>query len=215
MSDVCFDIETMPNSYWVERMPEPEVALGNLKDVDKIREKVAAAKVAQIAKMALSPLYGRVCAFVCDGSEDSNGVIVEDSDAAETEIIERAFFALSGEKIITYNGNNFDLPFLYRRAALLGVNPQQFGMPTLAELTARYNNKHHIDVMNVWCGYGNYEKLDALALAFGIKGKIEIDFHKFPELIKTPEGSREIFIYCAQDVKILRNIWTRICGTLV
>ena len=43
-------------------------------------------------------------------------------------------------------GNGFDLPVLYRRAVLLGMDTRQFGMPTLAEMTARYNNKHHVDI---------------------------------------------------------------------
>ncbi|MDD3176001.1 MAG: hypothetical protein PHU51_05990, partial [Candidatus Nanoarchaeia archaeon] len=81
--DLSFDIETIANSSMIERMPEPEVKTGNLKDPAKIAEKIAEAKAEQQSRMALSPLYGRVCAWV--GAEDENAMyfncIREESDA--------------------------------------------------------------------------------------------------------------------------------------
>ena len=61
--DIAFDIETIRNGSLIDRLPEPEVRTGNLKDPAKIAEKLAEAKAEQVEKMALSPLYGRVCAF--------------------------------------------------------------------------------------------------------------------------------------------------------
>ena len=60
----AFDIETMPDSSKTGSLPEPEVKLGNLKDPAKIAEKVAEARAEQVAKMALNPLYGRICGAV-------------------------------------------------------------------------------------------------------------------------------------------------------
>ena len=37
--DVGFDIETMRNGALIDRLPEPEISLGNLKDPAKIEEK--------------------------------------------------------------------------------------------------------------------------------------------------------------------------------
>ena len=120
--DIAFDIETIPNSAMADRLPPVEIKAGNLKDPAKIAEKEAAARAEQVEKMALSPLYGRMCAWVAidDGGPVYNGCIAESSDEAETVIIEKAFETLSGKRIITYNGNGFDLPFIYRRAVLLG-----------------------------------------------------------------------------------------------
>ena len=215
--DITFDIETIPNSSMIKRLPAVEVKAGNLKDPAKIAEKEAAAKAEQLDKMALSPLYGRICAWVAVKNEFTaeRACLAENSDAEETRVIETAFDAISSGRVITYNGNSFDLPFLYRRAVLLGVDPRQWGMPTLAEMTARYNNQHHIDIMQVWCGFGNYEKLDNIAKAMLDDQKVEIDFHDFPELIKTDEGRKKLLDYCQQDVLLTMRLWNRIAGILI
>ena len=215
--DITFDIETIPNSSMIKRLPAVEVKAGNLKDPAKIAEKEAAAKAEQLDKMALSPLYGRICAWVAVKNEFTaeRACLAENSDAEETRVIETAFDTISSGRVITYNGNSFDLPFLYRRAVLLGVDPRQWGMPTLAEMTARYNNQHHIDIMQVWCGFGNYEKLDNIAKAMLDDQKVEIDFHDFPELIKTDEGRKKLLDYCQQDVLLTMRLWNRIAGILI
>ena len=215
--DIAFDIETILNSGMIDRLPPIEVKAGNLKDPAKIAEKEAAAKAEQVDKMAISPLYGRICAWVA--VEDENVIqkecIEADSDAEETRIIEAAFFTLAGNRLITYNGNGFDLPFLYRRAVLLGIDTRQFGMPTLAEISARYGNKHHVDIMQVWCGFGTFEKLDNIAGAMLDDHKIEIDFRDFPKMIKTAEGRKQLLDYCQQDVILTAKLWNRIAGILI
>ena len=54
---IALDIETIPNADMFSRLPEPEVAIGNLVDPAKIAAKKAAVKVKQIADMALDPLW--------------------------------------------------------------------------------------------------------------------------------------------------------------
>lgn len=215
--DLAFDIETIPNSGMLERLPEPEVKTGNLKDPAKIAEKVAEAKAEQIAKMALSPLYGRVCAWVCAEDTESVGMgcLTEETDADEVRIIEELFRMFEGKRLISYNGNGFDLPFIYRRAVLLGIDVREFGLPTLAEMTKRFENKHHIDLMTAWCGAGNFEKLDRIAQVLLNDNKIEIDFREFPELIKSAEGRDKLLAYCAQDVFLTLKIWNRVAGILI
>ena len=215
--DIVFDIETIPNRNMVSRLPAIEIKAGNLKDPAKIAEKEKAAKQEQIEKMALSPLYGRICAWV--GAEDENAVwmdcIEAETDAEETRIIESAFELISETRVITYNGTSFDLPFLYRRAVILGIDVREFNMPPLAEMIARYGNKHHIDIMTAWSGYGNFEKLDNLAAVLLDSRKIEIDFRDFPELIKTKEGRDKLLEYCRQDVLLTQKLWNRISGILI
>lgn len=214
--DIAFDIETIRNSSRLDVMPEPEVKTGNLKDPAKIAEKVAEARAEQVAKMALNPLYGRICAFVAVTEEQTKRCCINnDSDEEETRIVEAVFHAISGKRVITYNGNSFDLPFVYRRAVLLGVDPREFGAPTLAEITARYGNKYHVDLMNVWCGFGSFEKLDAIAGAILGDHKIEIDFREFPELIRTEDGRKKLLDYCEQDVLLTLKLWNRFAGILV
>ena len=72
MKEITFDIETIPNTSMLDRLPKPKAATGNLKDPAKIAEKEAAARAEQIEKMALSPLYGRICCWV--GADDTDKV---------------------------------------------------------------------------------------------------------------------------------------------
>ena len=218
MTEITFDIETIPNTSMLDRLPKPEVKAGNVKDPAKIAEKTAAARAEQIEKMALSPLWGRVCAWVA--AEDSETVFMDclkvETDADEARIIENAFERLAEGRIITYNGTAFDLPFLYRRATILGVDPRMFNLPPLSELTARYQtNRRHIDIMVVWCGYGNYEKLDNIAAAMLEDHKIGIDFHDFPKMIQTEEGRKTLLDYCTQDVLLTQRVYNRIAGILI
>ena len=218
MKEITFDIETIPNTSMLDRLPKPKAATGNLKDPAKIAEKEAAARAEQIEKMALSPLYGRICCWV--GADDTDKVysdiLTAETDAEETRVIESAFNLLAGSRIVTYNGTLFDLPFLYRRAVLLGIDPRRFGMPPLSVLTARYGDvRLHVDVMLSWCGYGQFEKLDNIAAALLEDHKIEIDFHDFPKMIKSKEGRKTLMDYCEQDVLLTQRIFNRISGILI
>ena len=218
MTEVTFDIETIPNRSMLDRLPKPDVKTGNLKDAAKIAEKEAAARAEQIEKMALSPLWGRVCAWV--GAEDAETVHAEcltaETDDEEARIVEEAFRTLSKGRIVTYNGKAFDLPFIYRRAVLLGIDPREFGMPTLADLTSKYSSENrHIDIMVVWCGFGQFEKLDNIAAAMLEDHKITIDFHDFPKMIETQKGRKTLLDYCKQDVLLTQRIYNRIAGILI
>lgn len=216
--DAIFDIETMRIGSMIDALPTPDVKTGNVKDAGKIEEKIAAAKAKQIESMALSPLFGRVCAAAVTMPEGGmrSFCIAGDDDEQEAYVLECLFKEMAGSRIVTYNGNNFDLPFIYRRAVILGINPVAMGMPTLAEVTARYRNDRHIDIMQVWCCNHEYEKLDNVAKAItGGMGKLEIDFRDFPELIKAEEGRKKIMEYCRQDVEITAAIWAKIKGILI
>ena len=218
MKEITWDIETIPNTSMLDRLPKPKVATGNLKDPAKIAEKEAAARAEQIEKMALSPLYGRICCWVGADNEDKTyyDILTAENDEEETRVIENAFNLLAGSRIVTYNGAAFDLPFLYRRAVLLGIDPRRFGMPPLSVLTARYGDvRLHVDVMLSWCGYGQFEKLDNIAAALLEDHKIEIDFHDFPKMIKSKEGRKTLMDYCEQDVLLTQRIFNRISGILI
>lgn len=219
MLEIAVDIETIANDDMVDHLPEPVVLTGNLKDPAKIEEKIRAAKQEQIARMALSPLYGRVCAFVAIVNDDSSaverGCIAANSDKEEITLLRHIFSSIVGRKIVTYNGANFDLPFIYRRAIMLGMDTREYGLSPLSEYLKRYDNKLHVDVMTAWSNFGNFEKLDNLSRAFGFSGKIEIDFSDFPKLIRTKNGRKKILDYCQQDVALTLSIYNRIAGILI
>lgn len=215
--DKAFDIETIPNSSMLDRLPEPELKLGNLTDPRKIEAKKEEAKAEQIEKMALNPLYGRVCsaAFASDSSSLAM-VIGEDSDKEETALVEWILFCFSGSRLITWNGNNFDMPFLFKRAMILGIDLAQFNLPMLPAYTKRYGSEHHIDLMQVWCGWNGYARLNEVSRMVLGREKIEVDFREFPEMIKTEAGREKIRNYNMGDARELTwSLFQRFQGVLI
>ena len=118
--DIAFDIETIRNEAMIQHLPMPDVKTGNLKDLNKINAKVQEAKEQQIERMALSPIYGKICAWsAADRYGNCYTECIKDfSEQEEVRIIIQAFKKLSGKRVITFNGKNFDLPFLYSRAVI-------------------------------------------------------------------------------------------------
>ena len=218
---IALDIETIPNTAMIDRLPEPEVPLGNLVDPAKIRAKQDAAKATQVEKMALDPLYGRVlCVAMVDEDGSSNCPIMpEANDDTERTLMQWLFSEHLNNpetRLVTWNGNGFDMPFIYRRAMALGVSPKHFGAPPLATWTKKYGNDRHIDMMHAWGGTGgkDYTKLDTVAKGLLGETKNEIDVTQFTEQMKTPEGRSEIVKYCIQDTALIMAIYKRALGTL-
>lgn len=132
---VVFDIETAPDKKAIERLLDPfnpdSVRLGNIKDVDKIAEKLKAAEKAHIAnaydKAALHAETAVVCAigykgwdtdadfYIVDADQKGEGnAIAEFWNIAETVLMEQS-------DLVGFNIKGFDLPFLIRRSYHLGL----------------------------------------------------------------------------------------------
>jgi predicted PolB exonuclease-like 3'-5' exonuclease len=217
----ALDIETIPNTAMIDRLPEPEVLLGNLVDPAKIRAKQEAAKATQVEKMALDPLYGRVLCVAMVGEDGGSNcpIMPEATEEHERTLLQWLFgeYLCNPElRLVTWNGNGFDMPFIYRRAMALGVSPKHFGAPPLSTWTKKYGNDRHIDMMQAWGGTGgkDYIKLDVVAKGLLGESKNEIDVTQFIEQMKTPEGRSEIVKYCIQDTEIAMAIYKRALGTL-
>lgn len=187
MSEVIFDIETGP-------LPEAEimaftddfpkfdasqVKFGNTKDPEKKAEKIEADEAKHKAeeacyyanavnRAALSPLTGRVLAIgmvvdgetriLCSGDEEDDIEAFWGTIAPHDAII---------DKVIGFNSNRFDLPFLARRSWKIGIEIPK----TL--FRGRYINERCIDLMDLWkCGdYQASIKLDHLARFLGCRAK--------------------------------------------
>jgi predicted PolB exonuclease-like 3'-5' exonuclease len=216
----AFDIETIPNRDMIPFLPEPEVALGNLVDPAKIAAKIEKARADQVGEMALDPLYGRVlCWSIVDENDcASEGMLKDFTDESERNLLAELFFDHLNNpevRLATWNGNGFDLPFIYRRAVALGLSPKAFGAPTLTHWTKKYNTDHHVDLMQVWSGFGtNYSKLDSVARAVLGDGKTEIDVAKFVEMFNEEGGREKILNYNLQDTRLVMRLFSRISGVL-
>ncbi len=213
----AFDIETIPNSSLLDHLPKPDVKIGNLKDPEKIAAKIKAAEDEQKGQMALSPMWGRVFCYVLHDGEESIRMICDEDEENEIYLLEELFNKMYGITICTWNGNSFDLPFVFKRAAILGIDLERFRVPPLPHWVKRYRTDgQHIDLMQVWANWDSQGrvKLDDAAAAFGLAGKLEIEFSQFPELLKTKGGRDTILDYCEQDVVITHQIYSQIKGIL-
>ena len=213
----ALDIETIPNPDKFDLLQEPE-ASKVLKDPAKIEADIEAKRIAQREKAALDPMFGRVAAVAFVGEIEEVAVIEDASDEAERFIIGRIMInlALDGARIITFNGIGFDLPYIYKRALILGVHPATFGAPPLTHWTQRYRNDYHYDLMQIWSGWksGEYAKLDTVAKLVLGRGKVECDVTKIAEMITTDEGRADVAEYCKQDTRLTWDLFAAMEGCL-
>lgn len=111
------------------------------------------------------------------------------------------------DQVITFNGRNFDVPFMLMRSAKLGVKP------TKDLMGYRYTNSLHVDLLEQFTFYGVTRKfnLDFYCHGFGIetpKSK-EVSGNEVKHLYD--EGRvKDIAIYCGKDIYAtyqLYKIW--------
>jgi DNA polymerase elongation subunit (family B) len=211
----ALDIETIPNVDLIDYLPEPDISFGNIKDPEKIKEKIVAAKQKTIEKMALSPLYGRICSFAIFGDVEYGGffkVMNEISDAEEIGLITEIFNSISicGEttnRIITWNGFAFDFPFIFKRAAILKIQLPT-NCPGLRFWCKKYQMENHCDLMQELGGWSieNRISLNEASKIFLGKTKEDMDYSKFPELIKTGKGNL-IGLYNLKDSEFTYDLY--------
>jgi len=211
----ALDIETIPNHDMIEYLPEPELKLGNLKDTVKIFEKKEEAKQKQIDTMALDPFFGRVACYSIVGEDfESEEMIVGFSDEDEELVVDTLLTEIrdivsKGDRIVTWNGCSFDLPYIYKRACILGVEmPDR--CPTISELTYRYSTHPHCDLMHLMNGYQGFGKLDtASKIILKNTGKIDFDVTKIADEIKNGNGDK-VQEYCTRDTRITYQLFEKI-----
>lgn len=127
---------------------------------------------------------------------------------SETEMLQHFWqYVKKVESVITFNGRNFDIPFIMIRSAILKVKP------TRNFLKSRYDSKSHIDLLEKLTFYGITKKfnLDFYCKSFGIEspkshGVSGMDVKELYNAGKI----KEIATYCGHDVKAtydLYKIW--------
>jgi predicted PolB exonuclease-like 3'-5' exonuclease len=177
------------------RFEPTDVKTGNLKDPGKIKEKieaarfaheeavaqheetVAAAELEHRAKIrdraALDAATGQVLAIGMLSDSGEELLYHVGAEGEEAKVIER-FWAMSCPakivergRMVGFNSNRFDLPFLVRRSWLLGV-PVPDGLRS-----GRYFDPRFIDLMDEWKlgDHGCSISMDRLCKALGLEGK--------------------------------------------
>ena len=127
----------------------------------------------------------------------------------EKEILESFWrIAKQVDQFITFNGRNFDVPFVMIRSAMLGVKVSKNLMGY------RYSDEH-IDLLEQFTFYGLTRKfnLDFYCQSFGIESPKSKDISGM-EVKNLYEAGRikDIAVYCSKDIYAtcqLFNIWDK------
>jgi len=223
--EIVFDIETAP--YPVETLSESQREfLFRYAEKEKDEELKKEKKDEAIRYLSLYPFTAKIIAigiydtlnkktFVYYESNEqsewhSNDKTVNYKGLTEEEML-KSFWKIvaMSNKFVTFNGRNFDVPFLMMRSAMKRIKP------TKNLITSRYNKKLHIDLLEQFTYYGLTKKfnLDFYCQAFGIespksKGISGMEVKNLYEAGKI----KEIAIYCGKDViatNELYKIWMK------
>jgi len=117
-----------------------------------------------------------------------------------------SFFQMIAQRqpqLVTFNGRSFDLPVLKLRAMAHGLScPAWFSIGDRWEnYEARYQNRFHLDLMDVLSDYGAAARcsLDEIAAAFGVPGKLDVAGEDVEKMVL--QGRiEEVRAYCELDV---------------
>lgn len=174
--------------------------------------------------LSLYPLTAKVISIGLLNVESEKSFILFESDQAEEweneekqvkykgvsekEMLEQFWLlAKKIDTIITFNGRNFDIPFINLRSAILRTKP------TKNYLSNRYDIQHHIDLLDQFTFYGLIKKfnLDFYCRSFGVESPKSkgITGMEVKELYAAGRV-KDIAIYCGDDIKAtyeLYKIW--------
>ena len=221
--NLVFDIETVGYNFnelsesqqefilrYAEKETEPD--LRGKKEEEAIRY------------LSLYPLTAKVVAIGMLNTETEHSMVLYESDKEEEwesedgEVKYQSFserellihfwdFVKKVDSVITFNGRNFDIPFLMMRSAILRIKPSR------NFIKKRYDNRAHIDLLDRFTNYGITKKfnLDFYCNAFGIEspkshGVTGVDVKALYEAGRI----KEIATYCNHDVTAtfeLYKIW--------
>lgn len=108
------------------------------------------------------------------------------------------------DQVITFNGRNFDIPFLMLRSAKLGIRP------TKNFMGYRFDAKTHVDLLEQFTFYGATRKfnLDFYCHGFGVKTPKSKEVSGM-EVKNLYEAGRikDIAIYCGNDIIATYNLF--------
>lgn len=225
----AMDIETVRdlNQQWA--LPVP-TAPGNYKKPEAIEQYIREARTKQLEQMALSPLTGRVfcVAFVSGDGEApivfrcGDETLFDEANVLRNTLQWLRKMQLAGDTLITYNGYSFDLPYIFKRAAIQSVRLQDTSENALTLLSYTdsymFSRDLHIDLCREWCGSngkGASESLDTLVRAvLGVDRAVVADTGKTHELIQTAAGRSALEGKCVADATYTKQLYERLYGIL-
>ncbi len=129
---------------------------------------------------------------------------------SESEMLSKFWeYSNKTNKLITFNGRIFDIPFLISRSAIYKIKP------TNNYLKSRYDHTNHIDLLEEFTFHGKMKKfnLDFYCNSFGIESP-KTDLENGLEINNLYNSGKieEIAIYCGKDILAtakLYEIWKK------
>jgi len=213
LRQIVFDIETSGCSLLDLAESQQEYLLRDaLKETD---ENLRQQKTEEAARfLSLYPLTAKVVAIgMFDVQHEKSFVYYEDETESEWQsedghttyksfsekmMLERFWHVMEKtDQVITFNGRNFDIPFLMVRSAMLKVKPSKNFMGY------RYDTKVHMDLLEQFSFYGAVKKfnLDFYCHAFGVQTpkSHEVSGMEVQNLYRAGR-IKDIAIYCGKDI---------------
>jgi predicted PolB exonuclease-like 3'-5' exonuclease len=217
---IFFDIETGPQprediAHLLPAFNPDEVKLGNLKDEEKIKEKLRAAEEKHRSDFfdnaALSPVTGKVICIgviIRDWVNKDVRLVLGDRDEGEATIIKMFWQTISGyggamHQVVGFNSNSFDLPFLIKRSWYHNISVP----PYIRD--GKWWSKKCVDLRDDWT-FGDSRtpgKLDDILKFLGLQGKNGSG----KEFAALWENNREqALAYINNDIEQTKNLHDRI-----
>ncbi|MDP4836281.1 MAG: 3'-5' exonuclease [Burkholderiales bacterium] len=212
---LVFDLETIPDVEGLRRLYGwgPEV-----QDAEVAQRAFAARK--ELTGSDFLPLHLQRVAVVGCVFRDDQGFRVRclgQADDPEHVLLSGFFKTIERytPKLVSWNGNGFDLPVLHYRSLIHGVVAPRYWDTGDDDREFRYNNylsryhTRHVDLMDVLAkhnGRGN-APLDDLAKLCGFPGKLGMDGSQVWQAW-TQGQAQEVRAYCETDVV---NTWLVYC----
>jgi 3'-5' exonuclease len=221
--NLVFDIETVGCDFETLSESQQEFLLRYAEQEKDENKKYEAEEEAK-RYLSLYPLTAKVVAIGLLNTDTGKEIVLYEGESVDDLLIEEKsikykpmseqemlknfwLYASKTEKVITFNGRNFDIPFLMIRSAFHKIKPSR------NYIKNRYDSSSHIDLLEQFTFYGLTKKfnLDFYCNAFGIESPKAkgITGMEVKELYKAGK-IKEIAVYCGGDVKAtfeLYKIW--------
>lgn len=220
MRRIIFDIETC--SYPIESLSESQQEyLLRYSEKETEEERKSQKRDEAIRYLSLYPLTAKVIAIGIYHVEKEKTFVYYENDIAEEWNVEEKNIYYKGltekemiqsfwrvidftDQVITFNGRNFDIPFIMMRSAMLQIRP------TKNLMGKRFDSTNHIDLLEQFTFYGITRKfnLDFYCHAFGIESPKSKGISGM-EVKNLYEAGRikDIAVYCAEDVNATNKLY--------
>jgi len=218
---IYLDIETLPP----DELMRTSITVGMVRKLDRHfvsseRGDDEPCNDVEFRRLALFAEYGRLlCVGVRleeEGKQERHGVLGQDKHTGVLHLNERATlrgfwklfadFRVQRDVVIGHNVMDFDLPFIYQRSWVHGIQPS-------AELCfARYRSQPLYDTMREWAKWNQKRCISLRDLAKALQvdaAKLDgMSGDQVYDLFRAGAHER-IVRYCLQDVEVVRAIYRR------